>query len=103
MAATLFTLPLVSNDSLTEFVADNAQAMQRERDIVGECAKLIELVQGLKDLAIVGKIKCLAEDSIQWHQLSSFHAIQVRTEKIIEQVQVVDAIRAKPFTDHLTH
>ncbi len=36
-------------------------------------------------------------------QLSALHAIQVRTEEVIEQIHVIDAVRAKPFTEDSTH
>ncbi len=36
-------------------------------------------------------------------QTNALHAIQVRTEEAIEQTQVIDAVRAKPFTDDSTH
>ncbi len=94
---------MVSDELLTEFVADNPEAMQREVDMVTECARLIELVQGLKDLVIAGKIECFAEGPVNWRQPSAFHAIQVRSEEVIEQVHLIDTVRARPFTDDSTH
>ena len=91
------------DESLTDFVVANEQAYQREADMVSELGKLMELVQGLKDLAIAGKIGCFAEDSIKWRELSAFHSIQVRAEEAIEQVHVIDAVRARPFIDEPVH
>ncbi len=36
-------------------------------------------------------------------QVNALHAIQVRSEEVIEQTHVIDAVRARPFTDDSTH
>jgi len=36
-------------------------------------------------------------------QLSAFHAIQVRSEEAIEQVHLIDTVRARPFCNETTH
>lgn len=36
-------------------------------------------------------------------QVNALHAIQVRTEEVIEQVHLIDTVRARPFTDDSTH
>ncbi len=94
---------MVSDELLTDFIADNQQAMQREIDMVGECAKLIELVQGLEVLVMRAKVDCFVEGPINWRHLSALHAIQVRTEDVIKQVHLIDTVRARPFIDETTH
>ncbi len=36
-------------------------------------------------------------------QTNVLHAIQVRSEEVIEQVHLIDTVRARPFTDDSTH
>jgi len=36
-------------------------------------------------------------------KFSALHAIQVRTEAVIEQVHVIDTVRARPFIDGSVH
>ena len=36
-------------------------------------------------------------------QVNALHAIQVRSEEVIEQVHLIDTVRARPFIDETTH
>ncbi len=47
----------------------------------------------------VGRLLDVARAS----QVNALHAIQVRTEEVIEQIQVIDAVLAKPFVEASTH
>ena len=94
----------MSNDSLlTEFVADNQQAYQREAEMAIELGKLIGLTDELETYRQNLVLRILGQAPIGFGLWQVASDLRLMASAIREQALVVDAIRSRPFFDETTH
>ena len=92
---------MVSN--LTEFVAENQQAYQREAEMAIELGKLVDLTDELEKYRQNLVLRILGQAPIGiglWEVASD---LRLMASAIREQALVIDTIRARPFIDETTH
>ena len=92
---------MVSN--LTQFVADNQQAYQREAEMAIELAKLVDLTNELEKYRQNLVLRILGQASLDFGLWQVASDLRLMASAIREQALVIDTIRARPFIDETTH